>query len=315
MRKSKKGEEALNKEIIIASRGSKLALVQAEWVKKRLEESYPGSKFVIKKIKTSGDMITGAPLPEIGTKGLFTKEIEESLLARESRIAVHSMKDLPTDIPSGLIIGAITRREDPHDCLISREGLKLSDLPRGAKIGTSSLRRCSQLLIFRPDLHIVSIRGNLTTRLAKLYEEDLNGIIVALAGVRRLGLEDRVTEVIPFEILMPAVGQGALGIEVREDDKDVIGMVRHLDDEPSRITIEAERTFLKGMGGGCQVPIGANGEFIGERLRLEGIVSSPDGKRVLRSSVIGDKKDCKAIGKRLALELLSKGADEILNQL
>jgi hydroxymethylbilane synthase len=151
--------------------------------------------------------------------------------------------------------------------------------------------------------------------LTKLYEEDLNGIIVALAGVRRLGLEDRVTEVIPFEILMPAVGQGALGIEVREDDKDVIEIVRYLDDEPSRITIEAERTFLKGMGGGCQVPIGANGELIGERLRLEGIVSSPDGKRVLRSSVIGDKKDCKVIGERLALELLSKGADEILNQL
>jgi hydroxymethylbilane synthase len=304
----------LRKEIIIASRGSKLALVQAEWVKEKLEGFYPGIDFIINKIKTSGDMITGMPLPKIGTKGLFTKEIEESLLRKESHIAVHSMKDLPTDIPPGLIIGAITIREDPHDCLISRGGVKLSDLPQGAKLGTSSLRRSSQLLIFRPDFRVISIRGNLTTRLTKLYEEDLNAIIVALAGVRRLGLEDRITEIIPFEILMPAVGQGALGIEVREDDKDVIEMVRHLDDETSRPTIEAERAFLKKMGGGCQVPMGAMGEIIGEKLRLAGIVSSTDGKRVLRFSVTGDKNDYKAIGEKLALELISKGADGILNE-
>ena len=302
-----------NKEIVIASRGSELALVQAEWVRVRLEKFYPDFKFIVKKVKTTGDMITGVPLPKIGDKGLFTKEIEESLLSKESRIAVHSMKDIPTEIPSGLIIGAITKREDPHDVLISKEGLKLDELPQGAILGTSSLRRSAQLFAYRPDLNIKSIRGNLTTRVAKLDKEDLNGIIVAMAGIRRLGLEDKITEIIPFEILLPAVGQGALGVEVREDDREVVEMVRNLDDETSRLTIEAERVFLKGLGGGCQVPIGAMGEIIEGRLRLEGIVLSLNGKKVLKSSITGDKKDYKKIGQTLASELLSKGADKILN--
>ena len=259
-------------EIKIGTRGSQLALFQANWVKDQLLRTRPDLKVTLVKIKTTGDKIQDVPLAKIGGKGLFVKEIEESLLDKRIDLAVHSIKDVPTEFPQGLHLSVITKREDPRDVFISRNGKTLSDLPQGAKIGTSSLRRQAQLLHFRNDFELIPLRGNLDTRLKKLETMRLDGIVLALAGVKRLGLEERITEVIPSEISLPATGQGALGIETRMNDREVEDQIRFLDDRDSSVAITAERAFLKKLEGGCQVPIAAYARPFGALLKLDGLV-------------------------------------------
>ena len=300
-------------ELRIGTRGSQLALYQANWVKEKLLQAHPGLLVTLVKIKTTGDKIQDAPLAKIGGKGLFVKEIEEALIKRRIDLAVHSIKDVPTEFPEGLHLSAITRREDPRDVLISRDGKKLKDLPQGAKIGTSSLRRQSQLLHFRKDLELIPLRGNLDTRLKKLKTMGLDGIVLAFAGVKRLGLEQGITEIIPTEISLPAIGQGALGIETRMDD-EVEEQVRFLDDPESSIAITAERAFLKKLEGGCQVPIAAYAQPVGLTLQIDGLVGTVDGKRLVKNRVEGSAKEAESLGIRLAEILLDQGAKEILDE-
>jgi len=302
-------------ELRIGTRGSPLALYQANWVKEKLTQAYPHLKVNLIKIKTTGDKIKDAPLAKIGGKGLFVKEIEETLIQRRIDLAVHSIKDVPTELPKGLHLSAITKREDPRDVLISKDGTLLKDLPQGAKIGTSSLRRKAQLLHFRGDFEMISLRGNLDTRLKKLKGLNLDGIILAYAGVKRLGLEERITEIISTEISLPAIGQGALGIETRMDDEEVEERIRFLIDPPSAIAISAERAFLKKLGGGCQVPIAAFGQTLGSTLQIDGMVGTIDGKRLIRHHMEGPIEEAESLGIELAKVLLSKGAEEILKEI
>ncbi|MGH7274192.1 MAG: hydroxymethylbilane synthase [Nitrospiria bacterium] len=299
----------------IGTRGSKLALEQAEWVKARLESRYSNLEVTLKKIKTAGDMILDVPLAQVGGKGLFVKEIEEALLRKEIDLAVHSMKDVPTFLPPDLHLGTVTEREDPRDVLISRGGQSLMELRKGARIGTSSLRRQAQLLHFRQDFEMVPLRGNLDTRVRKLAQEGLDGIILAAAGLKRMGWLDRITEYIPFEVSLPAVGQGALGIECRAADEATNRRVDFLKHEVTRRCVHAERAFLRRLEGGCQVPIAALGQIENKRLRLEGLVSSVDGRRLIRDSLEGPVGEVEQIGVQLAELLLSKGAEAILKEI
>ncbi len=301
-------------ELKIGTRGSQLALFQANWVKDRLSETHPGLHVTLIKIKTTGDKIQDVPLAKIGGKGLFVKEIEESLLQKKIDLAVHSIKDVPTEFPPGLHLSVITKREDPRDVFISNEGKTLKELPQGAKIGTSSLRRQAQLLHFRSDLELIPLRGNLDTRLKKLKTMNLDGIVLALAGVRRLGLEARVTEIISPDISLPAIGQGALGIETRMDDKEVEGQIRFLNDRDSSVAVTAERAFLKKLEGGCQVPLAAYARPAGKTLHVEGLVGSTDGRKLIRHQVEGPAENAEALGVALAEILLSRGAKEILDE-
>ncbi len=301
-------------ELRIGTRGSQLALYQANWVRENLVQAHPHLKVTLVKIKTTGDKIQDAPLAKIGGKGLFVKEIEEALMQRRIDLAVHSIKDVPTEFPHGLHLSAITKREDPRDVLISRSGTLLKDLPQGAKIGTSSLRRQSQLLHFRGDFEMVPLRGNLDTRLKKLETTNLEGIILAYAGVKRLGLEKRVTEVLSPEISLPAIGQGALGIETRMDDQEVEERIRFLNDVPSATVISAERAFLKKLGGGCQVPVAAFGQIVGSTLRIDGMVGAIDGKTLIKEHLEGSIEKAEFLGTRLAEILLTRGAKEILEE-
>jgi hydroxymethylbilane synthase len=304
----------ISKELRIGTRGSQLALFQANWVKEKLAQAHPHLKVTLIKIKTTGDKIQDAPLAKIGGKGLFVKEIEEALIQKRIDLAVHSIKDVPTELPEGLYLSVITKREDPRDVFISKDGIRLKDLPRGAKIGTSSLRRQAQLLHFRDDFVMIPLRGNLDTRLKKLKTLNLDGIVLALAGVRRLGLEERVTEVIPTEISLPAIGQGALGIETRKGDEEVEETTRFLNDPESSIAISAERAFLKRLGGGCQVPIAAFGRIEDSTLKIDGMVGTIDGKRLIRHHAEGTVEEAESLGIKLAEILLSKGAKEILEE-
>ncbi len=299
----------------IGTRGSKLALWQANWVKQTIEAKHSHLSVEIQIIKTKGDKILDVPLAKIGGKGLFVKEIEEALLDGGIDIAVHSMKDMPGDIPPGLCIGAIPERENPFDVLISGQGLCLKDLKSGARIGTSSLRRSAQLLHARPDLNIVPLRGNLDTRLKKLEGHDLDGIILAAAGVRRLGLEDRVTEYLSEDLLLPAAGQGALCIEIRGNDAATTAAVAGLDHFPTRRVVLGERAFLHRLQGGCQVPIAAYGKTDGTTISLRGLVASLDGKNIIRDLVSGPEAQAESMGIQLAERLLSKGADRLLDEL
>lgn len=298
--------------LTIGSRGSQLALRQADWVKGELEKLYPEGQFFIKEIKTRGDKILDVSLSKIGGKGFFTKEIEDSLLRGEIDLAVHSLKDLPTEMPSGLFLGAITARSEAHDVLVSKDSHGLSQLSGGEKVGTSSLRRRAQILRFRSDLQVVELRGNLNTRLRKLRETDLDAIIVAGAGLKRMDEESWITEIIPFDVILPAAGQGALGIEVREQGEDVKELVAKLNDENTRVETEAERAFLRRLAGGCQVPVGALGQLESGKLRLEGIILSLDGRRCVQSKLTGRAEDARSIGEKLAEELLVRGGEEIL---
>ena len=301
-------------ELRIGTRGSQLALYQANWVREKLLEAHPHLTVTLIKIKTTGDKIQDAPLAKIGGKGLFVKEIEEALIDRRIDLAVHSIKDVPTEFPEGLHLSAITKREDPRDVFISKDGTHLKDLPHGAKIGTSSLRRQAQLLHFRGDFEMIPLRGNLDTRLRKLDTKNLDGIVLALAGVRRLGLESRVAEILSTEISLPATGQGSLGIETRKEDERVEEHIQFLNDPTSSVAVSAERAFLKKLEGGCQVPIAAFGRIIGSALQIEGLVGTVDGKRLIRHHVEGLPKEAESLGTSLAEVLLSKGAREILDE-
>lgn len=267
------------KDFIIGSRGSELALWQAEFVKKSLENNFPEINLEIKIIKTTGDKLLDVALSKIGDKGLFTKQIETALLEKEIDLAVHSLKDLQTLQPKGLTIGAVSKRETPNDVLISKKYKTIDDLPKNAKVATGSLRRKSQLLHYRPDLQIFEIRGNLNTRFQKFDESDLDAMILAFAGVHRLKMDERISQIIPFEIMLPAVGQGAMAVEIRDDDADSIEILKTLNDVETRFCVTAERAFLRTLEGGCQVPIGANAVIKNDKIELEGFVRPFDSEK------------------------------------
>lgn len=300
------------KDFIIGSRGSELALWQAEFVKKSLENNFPEINLEIKIIKTTGDKLLDVALSKIGDKGLFTKQIETALLEKEIDLAVHSLKDLQTLQPKGLTIGAVSKRETPNDVLISKKYKTIDDLPKNAKVATGSLRRKSQLLHYRPDLQIFEIRGNLNTRFQKFDESDLDAMILAFAGVHRLKMDERISQIIPFEIMLPAVGQGAMAVEIRDDDADSIEILKTLNDVETRFCVTAERAFLRTLEGGCQVPIGANAVIKNDKIELEGFVGSLNGTENLRKKISGEKSEAEDLGKQLAQILIEKGANRIL---
>ncbi len=306
--------------IVIATRGSKLALWQAGWVKSELEKIAPGVEIMLNKIKTTGDMILDVPLAQVGGKGLFVKEIEEAILRGEADLAVHSMKDVPTDLPEGLHLSAICKREEPGDAFISKirnskfEIRNFNDLPRGAHIGTSSLRRICQLLNKRPDLKITQLRGNVDTRLRKLDEGQFDAIILAVAGVKRLGFAERITQKLPTDISLPAIGQGAVGIECRTDDVFINDLLMKLNHEETSICVRAERAFLKKLEGGCQVPIAAYAKLRNGKIVIEGLVGSLDGKTLIKDKLVGKPDKAESLGTTLAENLLAKGAKEILDE-
>ena len=304
----------MRSELNIGTRGSQLALFQANWVKDELSRTYPDLNVRLVKIKTTGDKIQDAPLAKIGGKGLFVKEIEEALLQKRIDLAVHSIKDVPTEFPEGLHLSVITRREDPRDVLISKNGRPLRELAQKAKVGTSSLRRQAQLLHFRDDLELIPLRGNLDTRLKKLKTTNLDAIVLALAGVKRLGLEGMITEIISTEVSLPAIGQGALGIETRRDDREVEGRIGFLNDRESSIAVTSERAFLKKLEGGCQVPIAAYARTVGNALHIDGLVGTIDGKRLIRHHREGSIDRAESLGIELADLLLSQGAKEVLDE-
>ena len=301
--------------IIIGSRGSQLALWQANWVKSQLENLHGNADISIRVITTSGDKIKDVPLSKIGGKGLFVKEIEEALLAKEIDLAVHSMKDVPIEIPSQLEISIITKRENPLDAQISKNGKKLADLPQGATIGTSSLRRSSQLLNYRNDFKIHPLRGNVDTRLKKVEEGKYDAILLASAGLNRLGWSNRITEEISHEIIIPAMGQGALGIETRLGDSKTYNFISSLNHEQTNYEVSAERALVGKLDGGCQVPIGAYAKTEDNLITLKGLVSSLDGKIIHKSEIVGPIDDAINIGQDLGEELLKMGANEILEKL
>ncbi len=305
----------MKKGIIIGSRGSKLALAQTNWVKAQLERLNPGLKFSIEIIHTRGDKITDVALFRVGGKGLFTKELEVALQEGKVDLAVHSLKDLPTELPSDLALGVIPEREDPHDLLIG-EGLgSLHHLPAGARIGTSSLRRRAQILAIRPDVEVLDLRGNLDTRLKKLKTMGLNAIIVARAGVNRLGVTQDSAYAIPYGEMLPAVGQGALAIEIRKGDETVERLVSPINHPPTRQAVEAERALMLELQGGCQVPIGAIAHVKESTLELEAVICSLDGRKAVRDSSSGPATRPREIGVELAQRLLDSGGRQILEEI
>ena len=301
--------------ITIGTRGSQLALWQANWVKQAINSHHADLTIELAIIKTKGDKILDVPLAKVGGKGLFVKEIEEALLDGRIDLAVHSMKDMPADIPGGLCIGAIPEREEPRDVLITRNRLPLDELRRGARVGTSSLRRSAQLLRARPDITIVPLRGNLDTRLKKLESESMDAIVLAAAGVRRLGLADRITQIIDGSVMLPAVGQGALCIEVRENDSRIAPLVAVLDHLTTRQVVMGERAFLNRLEGGCQVPIAGHGYIDEKGYSLTGLVCDVDGSHQIKQSQTGPETRSEQIGIELAEALLAMGAGEILERL
>lgn len=298
--------------IKVGSRGSKLALWQTDSVIGQLQEQDASLQFQVNIIKTKGDKLLDVALSRIGDKGLFTKEIENELLAGSIDFAVHSMKDLPTDIPGGLALGAVLKREDVSDVLLTVDGKKLCDLPKGAQIGTSSLRRRAQLLRLRPDIEITELRGNIDTRIKRLREEGLDGIILAAAGVKRLGYQDMISESLDF---LPAVGQGAIGIEIRDDDPETRRVVQLLHDPETEAAVICERALLAGLEGGCQVPIGAYAAIENGSMRIEAMVSDLHGRQMCRDQMSGSLSDASAIGAALANKLKKQGADTILQEI
>lgn len=297
----------------IGTRGSALALRQAEMVKEDLTKAHPGLQALLVPIKTSGDKIKGS-LAEFGGKGLFVKEIETALLSGQVDVAVHSMKDLPGELPAGLVIAAVPNREDPRDVLIGREGKSLLELPSGTRLGTSSVRRKAQLLARRCDLVLLPLRGNLDTRLRKLKEQDLDGIVVAAAGLKRMGWEHAISHYLSPEEFIPAIGQGALAIETRAEDEWALGVVSCLNCETSFQEVAAERAFARGLQAGCQVPVAAFAQVKEGTLYLVGLVISPDGKRAYSGNVSGPPSQASHLGLELAHHLLAQGADEVLKE-
>jgi len=303
------------KRLKLGSRGSKLALWQADFVASQLSRIVPDLNVEVKVIKTKGDKILDVALSRIGDKGLFTREIEKELLDGSIDMAIHSMKDLPSQLAPGLCIAAVLERENPGDVLISRQGYKFYELPEGAVIGTSSLRRISQIRALRPDINLVDMRGNVETRINKMYEQDLDGIVLAYAGVKRLGFEDKISDFLPHEVILPAVGQGAIAVEVREGDGASLELARSINHEPTDWATRTERSFLKVLEGGCQVPIGCYAEVRGESMTVEGLIASLDGRRVFRGSMQGSYQEADVLGQQLAYDLLEKGAAGVLAEI
>ena len=299
------------KVVRIGTRGSALALAQAAWVKQRLEEEYPGGKVETLVIKTSGDRFLDTPVKAIGGKGIFVKEIEEALLRNEIDLAVHSLKDLPTEIAPGLTLAAMPEREDPRDVLISLNHVPLSGLPGNSRIGTGSLRRRAQLSHYRKDLSVVPIRGNIDTRLRKLDRGEFDALVMAAAGLKRMGWEHRISEYLAPEICLSAVAQGALGLESREGDwvAERIAFLRH---PPTAMEVMAERALLRRLGGGCQLPVAARAWFEKGKIRLMGVVAEVDGGKLFRAEISGEADRAERLGEELAETLLKLGADEIL---
>ena len=311
--------ETNKRTVRIGTRKSQLALVQTYWVKAELEKHYPNIDFVVEEMSTKGDKILDVPLAKIGDKGLFTKELEVGMLNNTTDFAVHSLKDLPTNLPEGLMLGCVTKRVDPADALVVNEkhrDKKLETLPEGAVIGTSSLRRLAQLRHHFPHLEFKDIRGNVNTRLAKLDAGEYDAIILAVAGLQRLDMGDRIHQNISPDISLHAVGQGALGIECREGDEEILAILKAIEDSDTTARAVAERAFLRELEGGCQVPIGVNTSIDEENiLTLKGMVASLDGKQLLKDTVSGNRNQAEQLGKDLAAKLREQGAGEILEQI
>jgi len=305
----------LKDQLRIGTRRSQLALWQANWVKETLVRRNPDLDVEIVKIKTTGDKILDVPLAKVGGKGLFVKEIETALLDNSVDLAVHSMKDVPTQLPEGLKIVAVSEREDPRDVIISREGKTLAQLPKGARIGTSSLRRQAQLAGFRPDLVMESLRGNINTRLKKLREGQYDAIVLAYAGVKRLGWEGEVTQILDTDIMLPAIGQGALGIEARGDDPGTLERIMFLNHSETSLCVRAERAFLHRLEGGCQVPIAAYATADNSMVTLAGLVADVNGEKLIRMEVRSDEASCEEAGMELAEQILDSGGREILEEI
>lgn len=301
--------------IKIGTRKSALALWQAEFIKNELQRLNPSITVELVHFNTKGDRILEKPLAEVGGKGLFTAELEAAMHAGDIDIAVHSLKDMPTELPQGLILGAISKREVPYDALISPQYKTLDKLPKGARIGTSSLRRQAQLLHRRPDLKIEVIRGNVQTRLNKIETEGLDGVILAQAGLKRLGLDHQITQVFTADEMIPAVGQGALAIECRADDVEMLDMLSLIDDEPTRLAVEGERSFLNQLNGNCQVPMGVHGTIEKGQLTLKALIASTDGKTVYEGELSGPATKSVMLGKNLAKALYEEGGKHIIEAL
>lgn len=301
--------------ITIATRGSKLALWQANYVRDQLIKHYPGLSVELLVLKTKGDIILDVPLAKVGGKGLFVKEIEEALLDGRAQIAVHSMKDVPMELPEGLTLGVIPQRANFKDLFLSVNYATLADLPKGAKVGTSSLRRQSQLLAMRPDLEIISLRGNVETRLRKLTDGDFDAIIMAAAGMERLGLTAPMMDELGPPHFLPACGQGAIGLEYRVDNPELHRMLAFMNHQETFVTVMAERGFLAGLEGGCQVPIAAHAILEGETISLKGLVASPDGTTRICKDITGSMHEAYGLGKSLAEDVKAAGAAAILEQL
>jgi hydroxymethylbilane synthase len=298
--------------IVIGSRGSDLALWQANWVKKELEHGYPDAEISIQIIKTEGDKILDVALSKIGDKGLFTKAIEDALLDWKIDLAVHSLKDLPTALPEGLCVGAVSRREDPHDAFISLKHNSLSELPKGAKVATGSLRRTCQLLNYRSDLNIIDVRGNINTRLKKLEDEGWDGMILALAGIRRLGLDKHLKQIISEEIMLPAVSQGVMAVEIRSEDSELMKMLDQINDKDSMYQVKAERSMLKTVEGGCQIPVGVFTKIENDIIKMDAMIGSIDGKQIVRCTMNDAAENSESLGRRVGMDLLERGGREIL---
>lgn len=298
--------------IVVGSRGSALALAQTQEVMGQLAAKCPDLSFELRKIRTQGDVMSRTPLPQIGGKGVFIKELEMALLRGEIDLAVHSFKDLPTELAPGLVIGAVTQRRDARDVLISRSGAPLDDLPYGAVVGTSSPRRAAQLMAYRPDLEIVDLRGNLDTRLRKVSRGVVEAAVVAAAGLIRMGWQDKITQYLPPNIILSAVGQGALAVEMRQGDGKLAEMVAAVEHGPTRQAINAERACLQHLGGGCNVPVAVYGWVREGVLYLQGVVASPQGNHIIRSGLHGDVTTAEGLGHLLGRQLLALGADKIL---
>jgi len=300
--------------IRIATRKSPLALWQAEYVKAQLQQHHPELEVDLVSMQTQGDRILDKPLSLVGGKGLFIKELEQALYDHQADIAVHSMKDVTVDMPDGLQLPVILKREDPHDVFISENYKRMSDLPQGAVIGTSSLRRKCQLKVWRGDLNIKDLRGNIGTRLKKLDDGEYHAIILAAAGMMRLGLEDRISEVISKDIILPAIGQGAIGIQMRTEDNDVLEIISWLNDVTTQQQVETERIISRRLYGGCQLPIAAYAEVDQEYIRISGMVGRLDGSEIIKDSINGNLREREALGLQLAETLLKNGADDILKE-
>ncbi len=299
----------------IATRKSPLALWQANYVKAELEKNYPGLQVELLPMSTRGDKILDSPLAKVGGKGLFVKELEEALLRNEADLAVHSMKDVPVEFPDGLCLATICQREDPRDAFVSNHFASIEALPQAARVGTSSLRRQCQLRARRPDLQVLDLRGNVNSRLAKLDAGDYDAILLAAAGLKRLGLEARITALLECGESLPANGQGAVGIECRSTDTELLTLLSRLEDQGTRQRVMAERAMNRSLQGGCQVPIGAYAELQGDELWLRGLVGSIDGQRILRAEIRGPVSDAETLGEKVAEALIAQGADKLLAEI